>query len=230
MSVFLVRRELALAWAEGGSSLRAILFFIVVLGITPLAVSPAPDTLMRLGGGLIWIVALLANLLSLDRLFQTDLEDGSLAILLTTARHDAAHQDVGPWTIWQVAGAKCVAHWLFTGLPIAITAPFISLWYALPVEALGYILLSLLIGTLCLTAIGTIGAALFASIRRGGVLITIVIMPLYIPVLIFGTAVVEAVITHANPWPMIQILCGLSLVAVALGPWVAAAALKVHLD
>lgn len=221
----LLVRELRLAVSEGGSSARALIFFAVILGVVPLAVGPAPDVLSRLGGGMIWIMALLSTLLSLDRLFQADLEDGSLVSLMTTPG-DAA----GPPSLWQIVCAKSVAHWGVTCLPVVVAAPFLGLWYDLPVGALWAAGVSLLVGTPALVCIGAIGAALLAGVRRGGVLVTVIIMPLYVPILIFGASAVEAAASQAIAGPLIQILAGISIISMVLGPIATTAALKVHID
>ena len=221
----LILRELRLGLSEGSGSSRSLIFFVVVLGVVPLAIDPAPELLVRLGGGLVWVVGLLSTILSLDRLFQTDLEDGSLAILVTS-----------PVTVpyggnlWSIVMAKCLAHWLMTGVPLAFAAPLMGLWYDLPPSALGILALSLFTGTPALTAIGAVGAAILAGLRRGGVLVTILVMPLYVPVLIFGTSAVGAATIQADPWPILQVLIGISLVASVLSPLAATMVLKLHLD
>ena len=221
----LILRELRLGLSEGSGSSRSLIFFVVVLGVVPLALNPAPELLVRLGGGLVWVVGLLSTILSLDRLFQADLEDGSLAILITS-----------PVTVpyggnlWSIVVAKCLAHWLMTGVPLAFAAPLMGLWYDLPPSAIWILALSLFTGTPALTTIGAVGAAILAGLRRGSVLITILVMPLYVPVLIFGTSAVEAATIQADPWPILQVLIGISLVASVLSPLAATMVLRLHLD
>ncbi len=214
-----VRRELRLALRHGSDTLTVLAFFVLTAILFPLGVGPEPAILARIAGGVIWVTALLASMLSLERLFLADYEDGSLDLIA-----------LSPLPLEAVAVAKCGAHWLTTGLPVTVLAPVLGL--LLNLEAAGYAVLvaALALGTPILTLIGAVGAALTLGARRGGVLLSLVILPLYIPVLIFGVAAVEAAITGLEPRPYLLILGAYLLAALALTPWATAAALRQALE
>jgi heme exporter protein B len=193
----------------------AAVFFVLVVLLFPLGVGPEAAILARIAAGVLWVAALLAALLSLDRLFQADYEDGSLDLLL-----------LAPLPTSLVVLAKCVAHWLVTGLPLAIVAPLLAVLLQLEVAALPTLVLAMLLGTPILSLIGGIGAALTVGVRRGGVLLSLLVLPLFIPALIFGAAAVEAAATGLSPAPHLLILAALLFAALALAPWAAAAALR----
>jgi heme exporter protein B len=206
----LLRRDLAIGRRIGGAASMGVVFFLCLVAITPFAVGPDQALLTRIGPAILWISALLATLLGLDRLFQADAEDGSLDLILMS---DAPLE--------LVVLVKCLAHWLLTGLPLVAASPFFGLMLGLDARALGAIVASLAIGTPALTLIGAIGAALTVGLRRGGLLLAILILPLSIPILIFGVAAARG--TIASPF---LILCGLTLAALALAPFAAALALR----
>ena len=215
----IVGRDVRLTLRQDGGAILAIAFFVLAVVLFPLGVGPEPDVLRRIGAGIVWVAALLAALLSLNRLFQADHEDGGLDLLA-----------LAPLPLEIVVVAKCVAHWLTTGLPMIVAAPILAL--LLGMEAVGLLALigAMILGTPTLSLVGAMGAALTVGIRRGGVLLTILILPLYIPVLIFGVAAIDGAISGLGARPHLLILGGLFLGALALAPWAAAAALRLSLD
>ena len=210
----LLARELRLAFRHGGDSLATLLFFLLVVTLFPLAIGPSPDTLGRLAPGIIWVSALLAALLPLDRLFGTDFEDGSLDLLLLSGLHPA-----------QLAAAKAAAHWLFTGLPLLIAATPLAVMLRMPGEAIPTLLLGLLAGTLTLSFLGTATATLVLGARRGGVLLPLLILPLAAPVLIFGVAATDAASANLSATPHLTLLAALLAATLPLA-LAAAAALR----
>ena len=221
MSAFaaIVRRDLQLGLRRGVDSLQPLLFFVVALVLFPLGVGPAPEVLERIGVGVIWVLALLAVMLSLDRLYQLDAEDGSLDLLALSTL-----------PLELVALAKCLAHWLTSGLLLVIVSPLLAILMQLPAPALGPIALALLLGTPTLTLIGSIGAALMIGARRGSALLALVVLPLYIPVLIFGVSAVEGALMGLGGRAQLLILCAMLLAALALAPFATAAALRLALE
>jgi heme exporter protein B len=212
----LLRRDLRLALRVGGGAPIGVLFFLIVVTLMPFAVGPDLGLLQRLGPAILWIGALLATLLALDRLLAVDQEDGSLDLILTGA---------GPLEL--ALAVKAAAHWLTTGLPLVIAAPLLGLLLNLEPAAMAAVTLTLLAGTPALTAIGLIGAALAVVLRRGGLLLAVLVLPLTIPVLIFGVAASNAAVVGPVPFgPPFTILCALSLASVVVGPFAAAAALR----
>jgi len=212
-------RDIRLAWSQGGTGTMALSFFLIAVSLFPFGVGPEPQTLARIAPGVIWVVALLACLLSLDRIFQADYEDGSLDDLA-----------LSPLGLMGVASAKIVAHWIATIAPLIIAAPLLGLLLKLPAGGYGYLLLSLLIGTPALSLLGGIGAALTVSIRRGGVLMSLLVLPLYIPTLIFGVGAIDAAIHLADPLPHLALLGAVSLIALVIAPFATAAALRLSLE
>lgn len=213
----LVRRDLTLALRAGGGAGLGVVFFLAVVVVTPFAIGPDMALLARIGPAILWIGALLASLIGLDRLFAADSEDGSLDVLFML--------DV---PLELVAAAKGLAHWLATGLPLVIAAPVLSLLLNLEPTAIGALTLTLLVGTPAITFLGLIGAAFASAFRRGGLLVAVLVMPLTIPVLIFAVAATTSAVTGPIPFgtPFL-VLLGLSLAALVLGPIAAAAALRV---
>lgn len=207
----LIRRELSLALRHGADTLAALLFFLLVVLLFPLAVGPVPATLSRLAPGIVWVAALLAAVLPLDRLLGADYEDGSLDQILLSG--------LSPFA---VAGGKTAAHWLLTGLPLLIAAGPIALMLRIDPSHLAPLLAGLLPGTVTLSLIGTAGAALVLGARRGGVLLPLVVLPLVTPVLIFGTIAAEA----DNPRPDLLALLAILAAAAPLCPLAAAASLR----
>ncbi|MBI1866883.1 MAG: heme exporter protein CcmB [Methylocystis sp.] len=200
----------------GGSATLGVVFFLVLVSIVPFAVGPDPNLLARIGPAMLWIAALLATLLGLDRLFQADAEDGSLDLFC-----------LGETPLELVVAAKCAAHWVATGLPLALAAPFLGLMLQQEAAALAGVTVTLLAGTPALTLIGAIGAAATVTLRRGGLLMALLVLPLTIPVLIFGVAAAEAAAGGTVPFSApFSILCAISLASLALCPFAAAAALR----
>ena len=221
MSAFrlLVLRDLRLALRQGGDAAMVVAFFVLTVVLFPFGVGPEAALLSRIAAGVVWVTALLAALLSLERLFLADWEDGSLEALALM-----------PLPLEAQVLAKCLAHWLVAGLPLIVVAPLLAL--LLHLDAAGYpvLLLSLLLGTPTLSLIGAVGAALSLGARRGGVLLSLLVLPLYIPVLIFGVAAVEASIGGFGARPHLLLLGALLAGALVLAPVAAAAALRQALE
>ena len=216
----LILRDMRLAVRLGGGALMGALFFLIVVVMVPFAVGPDLKLLARIGPAILWLGALLASLLALDRLLATDYEDGSLDLLMTS-----------PMPLELSVAAKALAHWLTTGLPLVVIAPLLGLLLNVEMSSMGALMLTLLAGTPALTFIGLIGAALSVALRRGGLLLAVLVLPLTIPVLIFGVAAAEAAIAGPAPFgPPFTILCALSLASFVLGPFAAAAALRYGLE
>jgi heme exporter protein B len=216
----LLLRDLRLAVRVGGGGFIGVLFFLIVVTLVPFAIGPDLALLARIGPAILWLGALLANLLALDRLVAMDLEDGSLDLILTAR---------APLEL--TLAAKAIAHWFTTGLPLVVAAPLLGLLLNLGPEATGAVALTLLAGTPALTFIGLIGAALTVALRRGGLLLAVLVLPLTVPVLIFGVAAANAAITGPLPFGTpFSILCALTLASVVVGPFAAAVALRQALD
>ncbi|PCH82210.1 MAG: heme exporter protein CcmB [Hyphomicrobiales bacterium] len=209
-------RDLKLATRVGGGALMGVLFFLIVTTVMPFAIGPDLKLLSQLGPALLWVGALLATLLGLDRIFQMDQEDGTLDLLLLSDQ---------PFEL--IVIVKCVAHWIATSLPLVLAAPILALF--LNVEPLGIaaVTLTLLVGTPALTFIGAVGAALTVVLKRGGLLLSVLILPLTIPVIIFGVSAARGAVTDLAPFgtPFI-LLCAVSLSTMVIGPIAAAAALR----
>ncbi len=212
----LVARDLRLAARIGGSGVLGLVFFLMIVTLIPFALGPDLNLLARIGPAVLWLAAVLSTLIGLDRLFQGDEEDGSLDLLRAA-----------PAPLELTVLAKVVAHWLTTGLPLALAAPLFGLLVALTPEAMGAMVATLLVGTPALTFIGAIGAALTASLRRGGLILAVLVLPLMIPTLIFGVSAAHAATGGTVPFltPFL-ILAALSLVAAVVGTVAAAAALR----
>ncbi len=215
----LVRRDLRLALRGGIGSLIAVVFFVIAVSLFPLGVGPEAVLLERIAPGVLWVAALLATMLSLDRLFQEDFEDGNLELLA-----------LGPLPLEVTVLAKALAHWLTTGLPLIVVAPVLAVLMNMSPEGFVVLLLSLLIGTPILSLIGSMGAALTVGLRRGGVLMSLLVLPLYVPVLIFGVGAVESAIFGLGARSNLLILAGGLVGSVALTPWASAAALRLALE
>ena len=215
----IVRRELRLALRRKGDALNVLVFFVVVASLFPLGVGPEPNQLRAMAAGVVWIAALLAAVLSLSRLFAADYADGTLEQML-----------VSPQPLIVVVLAKSTAHWLLTGLPLALSAPLIGLQYDLPAGALGVLLASLLIGTPVLSLLGAAGAALTLGVRGGGALLGLLVLPLFVPVLVFGAGAVSANLSGVNASAHLSLLGAFLAVSSLVGPWAACAALRVALD
>jgi heme exporter protein B len=222
MSAFtaLMVRDIRLSVRVGGGALMGALFFLIVVVMMPFALGPDLALLARIGPAILWLGALLASLLALDRLFAVDYDDGSLDLLM-----------MGRMPLELAVAAKAIAHWLTTALPLVIISPLLGLMLNIEMRATGTLALTLLAGTPALTFIGLIGAALSVTLRRGSLLLAVLVLPLTIPVLIFGVAAANAAITGPAPFgPPFTILCALSLGALVLGPFAAAAALRHGLE
>jgi heme exporter protein B len=215
----IISRDLLLARRQGGASLLAVGFFVLVSILFPFALGPDSAVLATVAAGVIWVAALLATLLSLDRLFQADFEDGSLDLLA-----------LAPQPLFLTVLAKVIAHWLVTGLPLVLAVPLTALFLQLPGESLLPLIISVAIGTPALSLIGAVGAALTAGIRRGGVLVPLLVMPLYIPTLIFGVAAAGNALGGEPAAQAIMLLGAVSLFALVLAPLAAAAALRLALE
>lgn len=215
----IIWRDMRLAWSQGGTGTMALSFFLIAVTLFPFGIGPEPQTLARVAAGVIWVVALLACLLSLDRLFQADYEDGSL--------DDLASSPVG---LLVVVIAKMAAHWFATILPLVIAAPVLALILKLPAEGYTYLVVSLIVGTPALSLLGGIGAALTISVRRGGVLMSLLVLPLYIPTLIFGVGAVDAAIHSGDPLPHLALLGAVTLMSVVISPFATAGALRLSLE
>ena len=212
----LFARDARIAIRIGGGAMMGVLFFLTVVTLVPFAIGPDLTLLRRIGPAILWLGALLASLLALDRLFATDHDDGSLDLLLMARP---------PLELAVVT--KALAHWVTTGLPLVIASPVLGLFLNLEPDALGATALTLLAGTPALTFIGTIGAALATALRRGGLLLPVLVLPLTIPVLIFGVAATNAAISGTVPFTTpFTILCALTLMSVVIGPFAAAATLR----
>jgi heme exporter protein B len=215
LSALLVR-DMRLAVRIGGGALVGVLFFLIVVTLMPFAIGPDLALLARIGPAVLWLGALLANLLALDRLIAADHEDGSLDLMLMARQ-----------PLELALAAKALAHWLTTGLPLVIAAPLLGLLLNIEPAAMGAVALTLLAGTPALTFIGLIGAGLTVSLRRGGLLLAVLVLPLTVPVLIFGVAASNAAIVGPVPFGTpFTLLCALTLMSVVLGPVAAAAALR----
>jgi len=211
----LIARELHLSLRHGGDTLAALLFFLLVVALFPLAIGPAPETLGRLAPGIVWVSALLAALLPLDRLFGAELEDGSLDLLLLSGIHPAA-----------LAAGKAIGHWLVTGVPLLLAAAPLAVMLHLPEEAIPVLLLGLLPGTMVLSLLGTAGAALVLGARRGGVLLPLLVLPLAAPVLIFGVAAADAASGGLTPRPHLLLLAAFLAGSLPLSLAASSAALR----
>jgi heme exporter protein B len=212
----LLVRDMRLAVRLGGGAPIGVLFFLVVVTLIPFAVGADMALLRRIGPAVLWLGALLASLLALDRLFAADHEDGSLDVILMSRM-----------PLELSVAVKALAHWLTTGLPLVLAAPLLGLFLDLDPLAIGAVALTLLVGTPALTFIGVIGAALAVTLRRGGLIVAVLVLPLTIPILIFGVAAANTAIVGPVPFGApFTILCGLTLMSLVIGPFAAAAALR----
>jgi heme exporter protein B len=213
------RRDLALALRKGGDTVWVLGFFVLAIVLFPFGVGPEPQLLARVGAGIVWVAALLAALSSLDRLFAADYADGELDLLA-----------LSPAPLELAVLAKAAAHWVATGLPLALSSPLLAFLVDLDIGAIPVLVASLLLGTPALSLIGSVGAALTLGARRQGVLLSLVLLPLYVPPLVFGAGAAEAGLVGAGPRDQLLVLAALSLAAAALCPWAAAAALRQALE
>ena len=212
----LLIRDLRLALRSRHELANPLIFFVLVVSLFPLAVSPTTEALRAMAPGVIWVSALLAVLLSLDRLFKQDYDDGSLDQLM-----------LSPNPLVILVFAKVTAHWLLTGLPLVIIAPLLGLFMSLPVEAVKVLVYSLLLGTPVLSLIGAIGVSLTVAVNRGGVLLSLIILPLYIPILIFGANAVDVAIDGLSVRGQLLFLASMLALAVSLAPLATSVALRI---
>ncbi len=208
-----------MALRRRADTLTPLVFFVMVTSLFPLAIGPEPDTLRTIAPGIIWVAALLAALLSLDHLFLSDYRDGTLEQLV-----------LAPFPLTLIVLAKIASHWLLTGVPLILMAPVIALQFDLPADSILVLLSSLLLGTPVLSLIGATGAALTLGLRRGGVLIALLVLPLTIPLLVFGAGAVEASSAGLGADAHLSLLGALLIVAALFAPWATATALRVSLD
>ena len=211
----IVLRDLRLAMRQGFDAFMVLMFFVITVTLFPLGVGPEPNLLARMGPGVIWVAALLSTMLSLDRLFQQDYEDGSLELMLLSRV-----------PLELLVLAKVAAHWLLTGLPLIIASPLLAVFMNMPVEGYGVLLLSMLLGTPVSSFIGAVGGALTLGARRGGVLVSLLVLPLYIPLLIFGVSAIDAAIHGLSVRPHLLILGAMLVAAIPLATCAASAALR----
>ena len=214
-----IRRDLLLAFRRRSDVLTTLFFFVIVATLVPLGVGPEAALLRTMAPGILWVAALLASMLALGRLFALDYEDGTLEQMLLAAE---------PLTV--IVIGKVIAHWLVSGLPLVLLAPLLAVQFDLPPESIAVLFFSLLIGTPVLSLIGSIGAALTLGVRGGGVLVSLLVLPLYIPVLIFGAGAVGAQASGLGSSAHLLLLGGVLAGAAALAPWATAASLRVSLE
>jgi heme exporter protein B len=217
--VTVVRRDLLLALRRRSDVLTTFFFFIMVVSLFPLGVGPEPDTLRLIAPGVVWVAALLASMLALARLFAGDFADGTLEQLV-----------LAPQPLLLLVLGKILAHWLVTGVPLVLIAPLLGLQFNLPASALGVMTLSLLLGTPVLSMLGAVGAALTLGVRGAGGLLALLVLPLYIPVLIFGAGAVSASAADMDVSGHLSVLGAMCLIALVFAPWAAAAALRIALE
>ncbi|MCY7370481.1 MAG: heme exporter protein CcmB [Polaromonas sp.] len=215
----LFTRDLRLALRRRSDTFAALFFFVIVVSLFPLGIGPETQLLRRMAAGVVWVAALLAAMLSLTRLFADDHQDGTLEQLLLSA---------APLPLLVLA--KMAAHWLVSGLLLALISPLLALQFDLPLEAVGVLLLSLLLGTPLLSLIGGIGAALTVGLRGGGVLLSLLVLPLYVPVIIFGSGAVEASVAKLGVTGHFSLLGAMLAVSLVLAPVAAAAALRISVE
>ena len=216
---WIVVRDLTLAWRRRADVLSTLFFFVIVVSLFPLGIGPEMQLLRLIAPGVVWVAALLAAMLSLSRLFANDYDDGTLEQLLLT-----------PQPLYLVVLGKVFALWIVSGVPLALIAPILGLQFGLPQDTLFVLIVSLLLGTPILALIGSIGAALTLGLRAGGVLISLLILPLYIPVLIFGAGAVDASITGVSAQANLSLLGALLALSFVFAPWATAAALRISLE
>jgi len=215
----IIQRELRIAMRKQAEILNPLWFFLIVITLFPLVIGPDPNLLGKIAGGVAWVAALLSALLSFERLFRDDYMDGSLEQLMLTAQPLAL-----------TALAKVIAHWLLTGVPLILLSPIAALLLSLEIEIWWALVLTLLIGTPILSCIGAIGVALTVGLRKGGVLLSLIILPLFIPVLIFSASVLDAATLHLPYGGQLAILGAILAVAMTLSPFAIAAALRISVD
>jgi heme exporter protein B len=214
-----VMRDLRLALRRKSEVLSAMFFFVVVAALFPLAIGPEPAMLRQIGPGVLWVGALLASMLALSHLFEVDYRDGTLEQML-----------LSPHSLWLLVLGKMTAHWLLAGLPLVLLAPVLGLQFQLSSDALSVLCITLLLGTPVLSCVGAIGAALTLGVRGGGVLISLLVLPLFVPVLVFGAGAVQALESGLGAQAHLSILLALLLPALFFSPWACSAALRIAME
>ena len=214
----LLLRDMRLAMRAGGGFGLSLAFFLIVVVLVPFGVGPEMGLLSKIAPGILWVGALLACLLSLDRIFALDFEDGTLDLLATA-----------PLPLEAVVSVKALAHWITTGLPLVLAAPVLGVLLGLQSDAFYWIVLSLLLGTPALSVIGTFGAALTVGLKRGGLLLSLLVLPLYVPTLIFGAELARRGIAGMDVGTLMSLLLGITFASIALLPFASAAVLKINL-
>ena len=216
---WLVCRDLILAWRRRADVLATVFFFIIVTSLFPLGIGPERETLRAIAPGVVWVAALLASMLSLGRIFGNDYQDGTLEQLILT-----------PQSTYLVVMAKVLAHWVVSEIPLVVIAPVLGLQFGLSQNTLLTVMVSLLLGTPVLSVIGSIGAALTLGLRAANVLVALLVLPLYIPVLIFGSGAVQATVTGASAQAWLLLLGATLIVSLVFAPWATSAALKISVE
>ncbi|MCE9551715.1 MAG: heme exporter protein CcmB [Betaproteobacteria bacterium] len=214
-----IRRDLVLAMRRRADVLTTLIFFVIVVSLFPLGVGPEMDMLRKMAPGVVWVAALLASMLSLGRMFSADYLDGTLEQMMLV-----------PQSLSVLVLAKILAHWMVSGLPLVIMAPVLGLQFDMPTQALWVLIAALLLGTPILSMIGAVGAALTLGLRGGGALVSLLVLPLCIPVLIFGAGAVEAVVSGTSVGSHLSLLGALLLIALVFTPWVTALALRISME
>jgi heme exporter protein B len=216
---WLVWRDLILAWRRRADVLATVFFFVIVVSLFPLGIGPERETLRAIAPGVVWVAALLASMLSLGRIFGNDYQDGTLEQLLLT-----------PQSTYLIVLGKILAQWLVSEVPLLIIAPLLGLQFGLSQNSLLIVVVSLLLGTPVLSLIGSVGAALTLGLRAANVLVALLVLPLYIPVLIFGTGAVQASVEGASPQPYLLLLGATLVLTLVFAPWATSAALKISVE
>ncbi len=214
-----LKRQLLLAFRRPSEIFNPILFFFVVVALFPLGIGPDPKQLALFAPGILWIIALLATLMAADGLFQSDFDDGSLEQLI-----------LAPQPLFASSLIYALGHWIITGLPLSLLAPVFAIMLQLPAQAMSTLFVSMLLGTGVLSLLGSIGAALTVSLKRGGMLISLIILPLYVPVLILGSGAVQFAVQGNDASPQLLLLGGMLSLAFALAPFAIAAGLRISVD
>lgn len=216
---WMLRRDLMLAWRRRADVLSTLFFFVIVVSFFPLGIGPEKQLLRQIAPGVVWVAALLASMLSLGRLFANDYQDGTLEQMLLT-----------PQPLYLIVLAKVMALWLVSGVPLVLISPMLGVQFGLPNDTLLILFISLLVGTPVLALIGSIGAALTLGLRGGGILVALLVLPLYVPVLIFGAGAVDASIMGMSAQANLLLLAALLVLALFFSPWATAAALRISLE
>ncbi len=214
-----IHRDLVLAMRRRADVLTTLIFFVMVVSLFPLGVGPDPDMLRKMASGVVWVAALLASMLSLGRLFSADYLDGTLEQMMLV-----------PQSLSMLVLGKIIAHWMVSGLPLVLMAPVLGLQFDMSAESLQVLIVALLLGTPILSMLGAVGAALTLGLRGGGVLVSLLVLPLCIPVLIFGTAAVEAANSGLQIAPNLLLLAAMLVVALVFTPWATAHALRISME